>query len=439
VNQMVDDGELLRRYADEGSEEAFRELVDRHYDLVHSAALRQVAGDLHLAQDVAQVVFTALARKAKKVLGSSVLIGWLYISTRMAAAQAVRNERRWKARSLIVETVDDSADTASTSVRWERVRPLLDTALCELRESDREAILVRFFKGRAFTHLGEELGVSADAARMRVDRAVERLRIRLARHGVTSSAAALAATLAEHSVAAAPAGLASLAAGGAIAGAASGGTLGVASIMSITKLQAGIAGTILVVSLATGVFVTQENRNLRAEINHLSNATQSMHSAETENKRLQGLHNAFVGSVEEERIAVASLQTELASANAETAKRKNASAGWSTPSAVLASAPEVGPEGLDLQPVPIDQTPPRYPPEYKKSGQGGEVLVDFVVGTDGSVINAFAISSSDKAFESSAVEAVNQWLFQPGQKGGNVVNSHLQVPIVFTAEAPPKG
>ena len=73
----------------------------------------------------------------------------------------------------------------------------------------------------------------------------------------------------------------------------------------------------------------------------------------------------------------------------------------------------------------------KYPPEYQKTGQTGEVLVDFVVGTDGSVINATAISSSDKAFEASAVEAVSKWLFQPGQKDGNVVNTHMQVPIVY--------
>jgi RNA polymerase sigma factor (sigma-70 family) len=429
---MVDDGELLRRYAEEGSEESFREVVQRHYDLVHSAALRQVAGDPHLAQDVAQVVFTVLARKAEKVSRRPVLVGWLYVTTRMAAAQAVRNERRWKARSLNVDTMDDSQGNASTSMNWERVRLLLDTAMCELRDADREAILVRFFKGRPFAELGEELGVSADAARMRVDRAVERLRIRLARHGVTSSAAALAEALAGHSVAAAPAGLASAAAGGAISGAASGGALGIASFMSITKLQASLAGTLLAAGLATGVLITQKNREVTAEINHLAKTTLSLNSAERENKRLQGLHSALAGLVEQEKIAAASLQAELAAAHTDAARITKPLSGWSAPSTVLASAPVLEPRSLDVQPVPIDQVLPKYPPAYQKSGQSGEVLVDFVVGTDGSVINASAISSSDKAFEPSAVEAVSQWLYQPGQKDGNVVNTHMQVPIVYT-------
>ena len=54
---MIPDGELLRRYAETNSESAFTELVERHLPLVYSAALRQVNGDAHLAQDVAQTVF----------------------------------------------------------------------------------------------------------------------------------------------------------------------------------------------------------------------------------------------------------------------------------------------------------------------------------------------------------------------------------------------
>ena len=428
---MVDDGESLRRYAEEGSEESFKTVVRRHYDLVYSAALRQVAGDPHLAQDVAQVVFTVLARKAGKLSHRPGLVGWLYVTTRMAAAQAVRNERRWKARSLSVDPMDDSPGNASTGMNWERVRLLLDSAMCELGDSDREAILLRFFKGRPFAELGEELGVSADAARMRVDRAIERLRIRLARHGVTSSAAALAEALAGHSVSAAPAGLASAAAGGAISGAAGGGALGMASFMGITKLQAGLAGTLLAAGLGTGVLITQKNRELTAETHHLAQTTLRLDAAERENNRLEKLHSALAGSVEQGRIAAASLQAELAAAHVNAARKAKPLSGWSAPSTVLASAPVLAPGSLDLQPVPIDQLPPKYPPEYQKTGREGDVLVDFVVGTDGSVINPSAISSSDKGFEPSAVAAVSQWLFQPGQKDGNVVNTHMQVPVVY--------
>src|SRR6266516_1912148 len=76
--ENMNDSELLRRYAENGCETAFTELVKRHLDLVYSAALRQVGGDAHLAQDVAQTVFVDLARKASSISARSVLTGWLY-------------------------------------------------------------------------------------------------------------------------------------------------------------------------------------------------------------------------------------------------------------------------------------------------------------------------------------------------------------------------
>ena len=78
----MNDHELLQRYAASRCEAAFTELVKRYVDLVHSAALRQVGGDAHLAQDVTQAVFIDLARKAASLSGSSVLAGWLYTGTR---------------------------------------------------------------------------------------------------------------------------------------------------------------------------------------------------------------------------------------------------------------------------------------------------------------------------------------------------------------------
>lgn len=95
---MMDDATLLRRYAQDRAESDFAELVRRHLNLVYSAALRQVNGDTHFAQDVTQLVFTDLARKAAKLADHRVLAGWLFTSTRFAAAKLVRGESRRETR-----------------------------------------------------------------------------------------------------------------------------------------------------------------------------------------------------------------------------------------------------------------------------------------------------------------------------------------------------
>ena len=90
IEMTTDDLELLRRYGTERSEAAFTELVKRHIDLVYSAALRQVSGDMPAAEDVTQAVFVDLARKAPRLGRHTSLAGWLYTSTRFLAAKARR-------------------------------------------------------------------------------------------------------------------------------------------------------------------------------------------------------------------------------------------------------------------------------------------------------------------------------------------------------------
>src|SRR5947207_13968795 len=106
---MLNDIELLRSYAKDGSEAAFAELLRRHLNLVYSAALRRVGGDTHLAEDVSQKVFVSLARQARSLTGHPVLTGWLYTASRYAAAQVVRAERRRQAREQEAYTMTERA------------------------------------------------------------------------------------------------------------------------------------------------------------------------------------------------------------------------------------------------------------------------------------------------------------------------------------------
>ena len=135
---MVADQQLLRQYAADGSEAAFGELVGRHVNLVFSAALRRTGGDIHLAQDVAQMVFTDLARKARSLPKGVVLAGWLHRASYYAAAQLLRTERRRQTREQ--EAVAMNALQSEPSPSWEQICHLLDEALDRLGAADRDAL-----------------------------------------------------------------------------------------------------------------------------------------------------------------------------------------------------------------------------------------------------------------------------------------------------------
>lgn len=189
---MESDDVLLARYAENGTEAAFAELVRRHVGAVQAAALRQTAQP-DLAQDVTQAVFVCLARKAGQIRPGTVLIGWLMTTTRFLATDLKRREARRAAREdqyagLQPDSVE-SADTAESI--WNEIGPALDAALARLKSVDRDAILLRFFQNQPLARVGAALGLTEDAARKRVDRAVDRLRTLLARAGVVATGAGI--------------------------------------------------------------------------------------------------------------------------------------------------------------------------------------------------------------------------------------------------------
>lgn len=257
---MLTDAELLRRYAEEKSEAAFAELVSRYVDLVYSAAQRLVGGDAHRAGDVAQVVFTTLARKAAALAHHPVLAGWLYTTTRHAAARALRSEMRRRAREQEAHAMQEILGSGETAIDWARVRPVLDAAMADLGERDREAVLLRYFARRPFAEVAAVLRSSEDAARMRVERALGKLRAALGRRGVTSTEAALGVVLTQHAAVAAPAGFAAQVAGAAIAGSAT-EVAGFLAFMSTTKMIGVSATALVLLTVGTSVHQIRAERN----------------------------------------------------------------------------------------------------------------------------------------------------------------------------------
>ena len=207
-----DDAILLRHYVENDNEEAFAELVRRNMDTVYSIALRRVGGDAHMAKDVAQDVFIALVRHARQLMRYQVLAGWLYTATRNAAANRVRGEVRRRTREQEAHTMHETLNNRDRDADWDQVSPVLDEAMEELADRDRLALLLRFFDHRTFAQIGRSLRVTEDAARMRVDRALDKLHAQLARRGFRSTALVLGTAMTQHAVQAAPAGFATAAA-----------------------------------------------------------------------------------------------------------------------------------------------------------------------------------------------------------------------------------
>jgi RNA polymerase sigma factor (sigma-70 family) len=226
----MDDWQLLREYARRNSEDAFRTLVERYAGLVYHAALRQ-SGNPQTAQDITQAVFIALARKADRLPRGTVLSGWLFRATRFAFANIAREESRRQRREQEAVMMQNPLQPDESESVWKQITPLLDDALDHISAKDREALLLRFFQDKPHRETAWLLGISEDAAKVRVSRAVEKLRLIFATRGVAVPSVMLLAAFAAHGTQAAPAGLTAAIASAAAAK----GTVGVSSTLTIAK------------------------------------------------------------------------------------------------------------------------------------------------------------------------------------------------------------
>jgi RNA polymerase sigma factor (sigma-70 family) len=213
----MDDWQTVSEYVRTGAENAFRSLVDRHLGLVHSIAMRQVR-DPELAREVSQAVFVLLARKARSFRPSIVLSAWLFRTTRFVALRAVRSEHRRQRReqeAMRMQILNEPAEA------WPRLAPVLDETLGDLNESDRGALLLRFYEERNLHDVGAKLGISEEAAKKRVSRALDKLRAAFARRGFTVPTLIITGILSGKMAEAAPTSLAGAIASSAVSGASS--------------------------------------------------------------------------------------------------------------------------------------------------------------------------------------------------------------------------
>jgi uncharacterized protein (TIGR03435 family) len=258
----ADDMNLVREYAANGSEAAFATLVQRHVNLVYSAALRQL-GNAHEAEEVAQAVFIILARKAGSLRPGTILSGWLYQTAQLTAANFRRTTLRRQRREQ--EAFMQFSEHSQPDVYWHRLAPLLEQAMSRLGQKERDAVVMRYFENCTVREVAAALGVREDAAQKRVNRGTEKLREYFVRRGIQVSTAALLTSIGTHAVQAAPTGLANAISAVALAkgAAASGSTLtlikGALKVMAWTKAKTAIVvgAGILLTAGTTTIVVTQ--------------------------------------------------------------------------------------------------------------------------------------------------------------------------------------
>ena len=246
-----DDMDLVRDYAACQSEQAFETLAERHVNLVYSSALRQVH-DPHLAEEITQAVFILLARKADRLGPDTILPSWLHRTACFVAADALKARRRRAQREQ--EALMQSLLNVPEDEAWRQISPLLDTAIAGLNEKDRHAIVLRYFQNKSLHEIGAAIGTSEEAAKKRVNRALEKLQKFFLKRGVSSTTAAIAAAIYANSVQAAPAALAKTVSTVAIVKGATASTSTAALIKGASKLMAW-ANMKTAIAIGTGILL----------------------------------------------------------------------------------------------------------------------------------------------------------------------------------------
>ena len=279
MTNRMDEAQWIAEFRENRSEDAFASLVRRHVDFVYATALRQV-GDSGLAEEITQDVFVVLARKAPSLGRCQTIAGWLYQTTLNRVRQRLRSELRRQRREGIAAELHANAG-AGQSI-WEPLVPLLDEGLGAMDERDRLALLLHCLEGRGFREVGEALGLGEDAARKRVNRALERLTDFFRQHGF--AVPTITAGTALFVGVSAPASLVGAIVSSGLAAIPTAATLGV--LMTPTMFKAGLA-TVLIAAVATPMLLQQATiRRQDVELASLRDAVAEVDRLRQENARL---------------------------------------------------------------------------------------------------------------------------------------------------------
>lgn len=350
---MTTDLELLQDYARNKSEASFTALVNRHLNLVYSAALRQVRSP-QLAEEVAQSTFMDLARQAQGLAPDTVLTAWLYQVTRRTAINVVRGEARRQTREQAAYELTAMNPTEND---WTQVEALLDEAMHTLDEPDRTAVLLRYFESKSLREVGQVLGASDNAAQKRISRAVERLREFFTSRGAAIGTSGLVVAISTNAVQAAPIGLAAtistavLVSGTTLASS----TAAAASItkaITMTTLQKALIAVTCTTAVGTAIFEAHKASTLETQVQTLQQqqAPLGEQMRQLESERDEAAQQLAALRADNERLNVET--SELLKLRGEVAMlRRNQGArepGAALPSPPAGTAPAPGPSPMEM-------------------------------------------------------------------------------------------
>ena len=231
--------------------------------------------DAHLAEDVTRGVFLALANNAGDLKDRPALSGWLHRTAQNIAAQTVRTDVRRRVHEQQAAAMNLLL-SAESETPWERIAPRLDAALGELSESERDALMLRYFEKKSASEMAGILGISDEAAQKRVSRAVEHLRNFFAKHGVTVGASGLVVLISANAVQAAPVGLAAtISAAALLSETITTATIATHTTMNWINIKAIASVIAAVLAAGTGTYLVQQR-----EANRLRNENRSLMEAQ---------------------------------------------------------------------------------------------------------------------------------------------------------------
>ncbi|MCL2640965.1 MAG: sigma-70 family RNA polymerase sigma factor, partial [Phycisphaerales bacterium] len=236
---MFTDLQLLARYLSHEDQQAFRELVNRHIDMVHGTAVRSLANPQDAA-DVVQAVFLLLSRKAYRIPQSANLAGWLFRATRYCCNSVNRSNAARLRREREAAMRRDSSPSIADD--WQ---PMLDEALERLSEKERQAILLHYLENKSVAQTSDALAISFAATEKRLQRGLEKLRVLLARRGFVVPSAMLTTGLLAQGAKAAPLGLAAAVAPASATPAVIGITKSAALMMKLAAMKWAVAACVV--------------------------------------------------------------------------------------------------------------------------------------------------------------------------------------------------